>query len=257
MAKAAFSAGAGALLAQVLPGIWMLAEVPALRAAWSWQCTVYSGSSGQVKYMEPNATDGPTCADKSLPRSTLTCDCPASPCAGPSAAVPSDLVCAGAGDDSSSCYKLHMAYGKSPKALAAVAGRGPGATDGCEEAGLIKVYGNADGLATLVSWGSLPKEKADNSSAPADAKACQALCAADADCAAFSFNDQGASGGNYGYFRGLCLLQGALTCSPMYHHHHGIISGPKSCSNTTVAASTSGAAGPALAGAAALAVALL
>jgi len=202
---------------------------PASHAAWSWECTYYTG--GDIKapvYMAVNATDGPTCADDSK----LTCSCPSTPCKGPAAALPSNLVCAGAGDDAatSGCFKLHHTYGT--PAHAAVAGRGAAdqVSDACGAADIVKVYGNAAGLDTMVSWGALTADIIDNSTQPLSAQACQTLCAGNADCKFFTFNDQGASGGNYMYFRGLCVLHKALACNgTQYSTFHGAIAGPSAC----------------------------
>jgi len=205
---------------------------PSSHAAWSWECTYYTG--GDIKtpvYMAVNATTGPTCADKSK----LSCSCPATPCKGKAAALPSNLVCAGAGDDAATkgCFKLHHTYGT--PAHAVVAGRGAAAqvTDACGAADIIKVYGNADGLAVMVSWGALTNGIIDNSTQPSSAQACQTLCAGNAACKFFTFNDQGSPGGNYMYFRGLCILHKALNCTgtktTAYSTFHGAIAGPSAC----------------------------
>uniref|UniRef100_A0A7S4S2Z7 Apple domain-containing protein n=1 Tax=Alexandrium monilatum TaxID=311494 RepID=A0A7S4S2Z7_9DINO len=159
-------------------------------------------------------------------------------------AVPSDLACAGGGPDAanSGCFQLHRAYGLVPSALAAVAGRGPSGrgtavlADACGEAGVIKVFGDAAGLATLVAWKALPASKTDSSWRPASASECQAKCAADAACQFFTFNDQSLSGGAYAYYRGLCFMHEALTCNgPAYSQQHGAISGPRNCSRACAA----------------------
>jgi len=204
---------------------------PAFHAAWSWECTYYADSEiTKPVYMAVNATDGPTCADNTK----LTCSCKSSPCEGPAAATLSNLACAGAGDDTltSGCFKLHHHYGIAGAPISFVAGRGKAeqVTDACGTADVIKVYGHADGMTMLVSWGALTTDLIDNSTHPASAQECQTLCAANADCKFFTFNDQGLSGGNYGYFRGLCVLQKALACNgTAYSTYHGAISGPSAC----------------------------
>merc|ERR1719393_232815 len=86
----------------------------------SWTCNYYTdGKISGKKSMKPGATDGPTCDDGK----SLTCSCPADPCENRNAALPSDLKCAGAGDDgdSSSCFKLHHTYGTPHAAQKAMA----------------------------------------------------------------------------------------------------------------------------------------
>jgi len=199
-----------------------------------------------MKYMEPNATTGPKCADGK----SLTCSCTSSPCEGKNAALPSDLTCAGAGDDgdSSGCFKLHHTYGTPITAHVAVSGRGIKAqlTDACGAADVIKVFGSPEGLSLLVQWGAATDDLIDKSGKPKDAKACQALCAANADCKFFTYNDQGASDPNYGYFNGACILHKALSCSgAKYSTFHGAITGPAVCgaaaTSTTKAAATTAA----------------
>jgi len=220
----------GAAAANLLSGgLWLMTGAPASRAAWSWQCTAYTdGASESPIYMNPGA-DGPTCSDGSK----LNCSCAVDPCVGAEAALPSNLACAGAGSDSSTdgCFKLHHTYGTSPGALAAVAGRGSGQlTNACGAASIIKVYGNAAGLDMLLTWTVVAAGQNDSSVVPTSAKKCQELCAADVACKFFTYNDQGASGGNYGYFRGLCFLQEELTCGgEAFSMFHGAISGPASC----------------------------
>merc|ERR1712032_749363 len=75
------------------------------------------------------------------------------------------------------------------------------------------VYGNNGGLDLLISWNATTSSQKDNSTTPANAKACQNLCSKHTGCNFFTYNDGGASGGSYGYFRGLCFLQKALTCN--------------------------------------------
>lgn len=208
------------------------AFVPDAHAAWSWECTYYTDNMVQKPvYIAVGATNGPTCADKS----TLTCACSSDPCEGQNAALPSNLVCAGAGDDAatSGCFKLHHTYGT--PGHGAVAGRAAAedkVTDACGPADVTKVYGNSQGLPVLVEWGLFTSGQIDNSSQPASAQECQTLCAGNADCEFFTFNDQGASGGKYAYFRGLCLLQKALACDgTKYSTMHGAIAGPKACAD--------------------------
>lgn len=250
-------------MAHLLPtGVRLMVGAPASRAAWSWECTYYAGgSSASPVYMPVNASDGPTCVDGSK----LRCECPETPCDGARAAVPHDLVCAGAGDDAlnDGCFKLHQAYGQGPAALLAVAGRGPKAgrgtalmADSCkEEAGIVKVLGDEKGLAMMVGWNALPASKAETATI-ADAAECQAKCAEDSACEFFTFNDQSLSGGKY-YFRGLCFLLEALSCDgDAYSHHHGAVSGPKTCPVPTtpvVANAPRGARAAALAAAVAVA----
>jgi len=231
---------AGAMAANLLFGVLQLMTgAPASRAAWSWQCTMYTGtSSAAAVYMDPGADNGLTCSDGS----TLTCSCSADPCVGMNAALPSDLVCAGAGPDASNdgCFSLHHTYGTPPTVLTLVAGRGSGSlVDACGAAGIIKIYGNAGGLDLLMSWGAIEAGRNDSSMVPASATECQHLCDSDSACKFFTFNDQGPSGGNYGYFRGLCFLQEELSCEgDAFSHYHGIISGPASCSSGPTPAPT-------------------
>uniref|UniRef100_A0A6U6PFS2 Apple domain-containing protein n=1 Tax=Zooxanthella nutricula TaxID=1333877 RepID=A0A6U6PFS2_9DINO len=229
------SALSGAAAAQMFASAWLLLGAPSSRAAWGWDCTVYTGGSSLGKTsMAPGATSGPSCANGSA----LTCDCPVSPCQGMNKALPSDLTCAGAGDDNATCFKLHHTYGTAPGALMAVAGAGrPGAqlAESCGDAEVIKVYGNADGLDMLVSWGTLNASHIEKNGAPDNETACQALCAAHGNCTHFTYNDQGFTDPNYGYFSKLCFLQKTLACEgAAYTGHHGAISGPAVCDPVTV-----------------------
>lgn len=237
----------GAVVANLISGSLWLMMGPS-RAAWSWECTVYGNKdSTAAVYMQVNATDGPSCSDGSK----LTCDCSGNPCTGAVPALPSDLVCAGAGDDAGTdgCFKLHHTYGTKPTALSAVAGQGTGDLGtSCGEAGIVKIIGNSNGLDMLKSWNSVTADKADASGAPASASDCQAKCAAEPACKFFTYNDQGASGGTYDNFRGLCFLHEELSCSgSAYAHYHGAISGPARCTDMS-GSTTSGASDPATSG---------
>merc|ERR1719453_2552646 len=148
------------------------------------------------------------------------------------AALPSSLTCAGAGGDTatSECFKLHHTYGTPYHA--AVSGRGIAdqVTDACGAAPIIKVYGQADGLAMMVSWGVLTSDIIDNSTHPSSAQECQTLCAGDANCKFFTFNDQSASDPMYGYFFGLCILQKELACNgTKFSTFNAAIAGPSAC----------------------------
>lgn len=238
---------AGAVAAHLVGGLWLLLGTPASRAAWGWTCTVYAGgSSAATSYMSPGASDGPECSGGSK----LTCSCATSPCEDANAALPSDLACAGGGPDAGNdgCFMLHRAYGTTPAALSGVAGTPADGTSACAAADVVKVFGSASGLSTLVSWTLLAEAQIDNSTHPASASACQAKCAEDAQCAYFTYNDQGASGGAYdGMFGGLCFLQKGLSCTGEQHsHHQGAIAGPAMCPTTTAEPlSTNGAPGAA------------
>lgn len=217
----------GVTVAQLFSaGLWL--GTPTSRAAWSWQCTYYTGKNNtQATYMDVNATTGPTCADGKR----LNCTCSATPCDGPITAMPTDLSCAGMGSDAGGCYKLHQTYGTAPVSITAAAGRGTGTqVNACGEAALIKVFGNGGGLDSLVSWAAITTAQNDSSSTPANAAACQAKCAANAKCTYWTFNDRGSENGTYDYFRGLCYLMGSLSCTgEQYSQYHGMISGPKVC----------------------------
>mmetsp|Transcript_55701 Transcript_55701/g.120367 ORF Transcript_55701/g.120367 Transcript_55701/m.120367 type:complete len:115 (+) Transcript_55701:513-857(+) len=81
-------------------------------------------------------------------------------------------------------------------------------------------------------------ELLDNSTTPANPKACQGLCEAHAGCEYFSFLDQ-ATPGNWTSARGVCVLMEALSCvGTMYSTSHGIVSGPKTCPTATTAAAS-------------------
>lgn len=214
--------------------------VPASHAAWAWTCTYYEGGDIQKpKTMKPDATDGPKCSDAS----TLQCTCPKSPCKNRAAAVPTNLACAGAGDDAatSGCFKLHHTYGTPHSGITVWSGRASGVlhntgtpsdqiSDACGAADVIKVYGHKKGLDSFVAMGGLTAGIIDSSEQPASAQACQTLCANHPDCKFFSFNDQGAGDEKYAVFRDMCFLHKALTCEgTAYSTYHGIIAGPKAC----------------------------
>merc|ERR1712196_739874 len=70
----------------------------------------------------------------------------------------------------------------------------------------------------------------DNSTHPSSAQQCQTLCAGNADCKFFTFNDQQATNPMYGYFFGLCILHKELACNgTAYSTFHGAIAGPSAC----------------------------
>ncbi|CAE8630670.1 unnamed protein product, partial [Polarella glacialis] len=193
--------------------------------------------------------------------SKLSCSCAATPCAKGVPALVNDLSCAGGGMDKAagSCMMLQKTYGTPPGALMAVAGRGMGnLTDACAAASLIKVYRNKDGLDALMNaevYGNkaITTSQNDSSVTPANASACQALCAANSACKYFTFLDQRLmKDSSYAYFRGLCFLQGELSCTgtpTLYSDFHGAISGPNACdaaNMTAAAATTTAAAGAAV-----------
>merc|ERR1711904_760955 len=67
------------------------------------------------------------------------------------------------------------------------------------------------------------------------AQQCQTLCAGDAECKFFTFNDQSATDPNYGYFFGLCILHKELACNgPKFSTFHGGIAGPSACPDGVV-----------------------
>lgn len=216
---------------------------PASHAAWSWGCTYYTGGDMTARVdMAVNATDGPTCADGAK----LECSCPKSPCEGVAAALPSNLACAGAGDDAgtSGCMKLHHTYGTPYHGAVAGQGAADQITTACGAADVIKLYGNAGGLGLLNSWGMFT-DVSDNSTSPANAAECQALCAGNAECKFFTFNDQSGTDANYGYFYGLCLLHKELTCNgTAYSTFHGAISGPGVCPSAATAGDTGATPAP-------------
>eukprot|EP00933_Yihiella_yeosuensis_P063606 TRINITY_DN667_c0_g1_i1.p1 TRINITY_DN667_c0_g1~~TRINITY_DN667_c0_g1_i1.p1 ORF type:complete len:263 (-),score=48.85 TRINITY_DN667_c0_g1_i1:330-1118(-) len=234
MSRAFGSMVGGAVVAQLLSSAMMLVlSAPESRAAWSWQCTYYDASgSGTPKYMDVGATNGPKCSNGKK----LSCGCTGKPCAGTNYSRVSDAACAGAGDDKANkgCFKLHHAYGKI-QPLRAVLGWNESA-DACGAPEILKVYGNNGGLDLLISWKAIKSSHKDNSTSPTSAKACQDLCAKHTGCEFFTYNDGGASGGKYAYFRNLCFLQKALTCSgTKYVVHQSAISGPAKCATSTQA----------------------
>lgn len=203
---------------------------PASQAAWAWECGYYEGGSiTGVKYMAPNAAGGPKCADGS----TLTCSCTADPCENRNEALPSNLICAGAGDDASTsgCYKLHHTYG-TPPGFRVWAGRNADTdtvTDACGEAEVIKVYTTEKAAGIFEMRNGFTKDQMDTSESFASAQACQAKCASTPDCKFFTFNDQGPPDGKYKEFRA-CVLHKALACDgAKFSLFNGAIAGPSAC----------------------------
>jgi len=238
-------------VAHLLSGAMMLIlSAPESRAAWGWQCTFYGASgSGAPTYMDVGGTNGPTCSDGK----TMTCGCTGTPCTGTRYSRVSNAGCAGAGADkaNSGCFMLHHAYGKVAP-LRAVLGWNE-TVDACGAPEILKVYGNNGGLDLLISWNAIKSSQKDNSTTPANAKACQNLCSKHTGCNFFTYNDGGASGGSYGYFRGLCFLQKALTCNGTnknYVVHQNAISGPSTCPTQAATSAAAGAATTTAAGAA-------
>jgi uncharacterized surface protein with fasciclin (FAS1) repeats len=87
----------------------------------------------------------------------------------------------------------------------------------------------------LVQWGVLTANIIDNSTHPSSAQHCQTLCAGNAECKFFTFNDQSATDPNYGYFFGLCILHKELSCNgTKFSTFHGGIAGPSTCPDGVV-----------------------
>merc|ERR1719316_188449 len=113
-------------------------------------------------------------------------------------------------------------------------------TDACGAAEVVKVYCSSEGASLLVSWKAVEEALIDKSGKPKDAKACQALCAANADCKFFTYSDQNAADK---VFEGACILHKALSCSgAKYSLYHGSIAGPASCSSGSTTGATAEAA---------------
>merc|ERR1719298_80578 len=114
-----------------------------------------------MKNLAPKAAGGPKCADGS----TLTCSCTKDPCVEYHKALPSSLICAGAGDDAatSGCYKLHHTYGTPPgfKVWAGRSASGDQIKDACGEADVIKAYTTEQGAGIFENRGGFTKDQMD------------------------------------------------------------------------------------------------